>query len=804
MKWNDLENMLLNEQKKKYDNHLVIGGLEKYVQNWAAVQKSEEDPNVCRRVDDIVGMLNGYSAADQRGRQEMIERVLPILRDGPPAIEQAATEEQGAKEEEPVEEKEDEHPPSKMRLRGEAAYHLDASVTRLQGVGPSFAKKLQRIGVSTVKDLLYLFPRRYDDYSQLKTVSQLMYGEEVTVLLTVCEVKNRTTYNGLNVTNVILADPTGTIQATYFNQPFLQKQFKAGQRIFVSGRIDQDLGRPAFKQPEWEPFSEELVHTGRIVPVYPLTEGLTNRWLRRLMHSVVEFWAPRLNDPLPPSIRERERLVSLSQALKEVHFPTTLDKMREARHRLAFEEFLYIQIGVFRQRSKWHDLPGRALPVDAAVISDFVASLPFQLTNAQKRAMDEIIQDIQKSAPMSRLLQGDVGSGKTVVAAGAMLAAVANHAQVAVLTPTEILAEQHFKTLSALFSRLPFPPRLGLLTGSLKNKEKEEIRTLVAQGQVDIAVGTHALIQESVEFKDLGLAVIDEQHRFGVEQRGTIRSKGVNPHILVMSATPIPRTLALTVYGDLDLSMIDEMPPGRQEIKTKWMEPRERERAYRFIRGRVEKGEQAFVICPLIEESEAIDAKAAVEEYERLSKVIFPDLRIGLIHGKLRPAEKEASMLAFRNHEVDILVATSVVEVGIDVPNATVMLIEGADRFGLAQLHQFRGRVGRGDRQSYCLLLAEKSGATSDERLKVIESSQDGFRLAEEDLKLRGPGEFFGTRQSGLPDLRIAKLSDLKLLEQARAAAQQLFETDRDLSLPENQSLAQQVNEFWMNKGDLS
>ncbi len=405
---------------------------------------------------------------------------------------------------------------------------------------------------------------------------------------------------------------------------------------------------------------------------------------------------------------------------------------------------------------------------------------------------------------MSRLLQGDVGSGKTVVAAAAMLAAVANGMQAALLAPTEIMAEQHFKTLSTIFETQAHPPRVVRLVGSMKNREKEEARTQIAAGEIDIAVGTHALIQEDVQFKELALAIIDEQHRFGVEQRGTIRAKGYNPHILVMSATPIPRTLALTVYGDLDLSIIDEMPPGRQEIKTKLLEPRERERAYALIRNQVKEGRQAFVICPLIEESESIDAKAAVEEYERLSKQVYPDLHVGLIHGKLRSAEKDDTMNAFHDHQIDVLVATSVVEVGIDVPNATVMLIEGADRFGLAQLHQFRGRVGRGEHQSYCLLLADKSGATSDERLRVIESTQDGFRLAEEDLKLRGPGEFFGTRQSGLPDLKIAKLSDVKILEEARTVAQELFDGDPELVQPEHKLLAEKVNEFWKGKGDLS
>ncbi len=810
MDWNDIERKLQNE-RKKCDDRLFIGGLENFIRNWAGKAKPSNRADG-ERIQAIVGALEGYAHAEAATRQQMIDRALQALRDEPVSkgIREAekhrevkpAASAQAASEEPPDEFDEEEEPfPSKPTGHPAPTYGLDASIMRLQNVGPAHAKKLGKLGVYTVKDLIYLFPRRYDDYSQLKTISQLVYGEEVTLLLTVCEAKTRQTRNGMNVTNVLLADPTGTIQATFFNQTFLQQQFKSGRRIVLSGRVDQDLGKLAFKHPEWEPFSKALLHTARVVPVYPLTEGLTNRWLRRLIYGVVEFWAPHLPDAIPDKIREREQLLDLATALREIHFPTSLDKMQQARRRLAFEEFLSLQIGVLRQRAEWRRQPGKALWVEPQVVDDFVERLPFQLTGAQKRTVGEILADIQRTQPMSRLLQGDVGSGKTVVAAVAMLAAVRNGVQAAVLAPTEILAEQHFNTLTSLMHGRA---RVELLTGSKKNREKEEIRERLASGEIDIAVGTHALIQESVQFKELGLAVIDEQHRFGVEQRGTIRAKGYNPHILVMSATPIPRTLALTIYGDLDLSLIDEMPPGRQEIKTKWLEPRERERAYSFIRNQVQQGRQAFVICPLIEESESIDAKAAVEEFERLSKSVYPDLHVGLIHGKLKAGEKDETMTAFREHQIDILVATSVVEVGIDVPNATVMLIEGADRFGLAQLHQFRGRVGRGAHQSFCLLLAEKSGATSDERLRVIESSQDGFRLAEEDLKLRGPGEFFGTRQSGLPDLKVAKLSDVRYLEQARVVAQELFERDPDLKLPEHQTLAKQVDEFWKGKGDLS
>ncbi|MCX7838018.1 MAG: ATP-dependent DNA helicase RecG [Anaerolineae bacterium] len=808
----DLERILRNEQKK-CDDHLVIGGLEKFINNFTAQQ--QETDRV--RAEQIAQALQGYRAATPDARYEMIERALAILNDETlttPVAETIAAPTPAPPpsdefEEEDEEDTEREAVAPKSRARTPtitpSGLGLEASVTRLQTVGPAHARKLQRLGIYTVGDLLYHFPRRYDDYSQLKTISQLVFGEEVTLLVTVCEAHTRETYRGgMTITTVLLADTTGKITATFFNQPYLQQQFKPGRRIVISGRVEQDLGRLAFKHPEWEPLSKELLHTARIVPVYPLTEGITQRWLRRLIKGIVEYWAPRVPDPLPDTLRVKENLLDLATALKEIHFPTSQDTLAAARRRLALDEFLLIQLGMLLQRKRWREQPGRALRVDESLYQTFVAVLPFALTSAQQRVIREILSDLQQPQPMNRLLQGDVGSGKTVVAALAMLVAVANGLQAALLAPTEILAEQHFKTLSTIFEKLPNPPRLRLLIGSLKNREKEEVRAAIAAGEVDIAVGTHALIQEEVTFKDLALAVIDEQHRFGVEQRSTIRAKGYNPHILVMSATPIPRTLALTIYGDLDISIIDELPPGRQEIKTKWLEPRERERAYAFIANQVRQGRQAFVICPLIEESETIDAKAAVEEYERLRKEVFPNLRVGLIHGKLKPSEKDATMNAFRDHQLDILVATSVVEVGIDVPNATVMLIEGADRFGLAQLHQFRGRVGRGAHQSYCLLLADKSGATSDERLRVIESTQDGFRLAEEDLKLRGPGEFFGTRQSGLPDLKVAKLSDVKILEEARHVAQEIFARDPELKLPEHQLLAQRVKDFWKGKGDLS
>ncbi len=686
---------------------------------------------------------------------------------------------------------------------------LDSPVTRMPGIKGAIAHKLERLGVRTIRDMLYLFPRRYDDFSALKTIHELVYGEEVTLVGTVWQVKNRTTQRGITLTEAILSDATGTMQVTWFNQPYLARQLTPGRQIVVSGKVDAYLGRLVFQSPQWEPLDRDLIHTARIVPVYPLTEGLSATWLRKQMWRLVEMWATRVPDPLPAAIRERQQLYDLPTALAQIHFPSDQDSLRQARRRLAFNEFLLIQLGVLRQRREWNRQPGRPLAVDQALLQRFLDHLPYKLTGAQQRALDEILRDLQQTRPMGRLLQGDVGSGKTVVAAAALLMTVANGYQAVLMAPTEILAEQHYKTLVGLLDANQHggeqtAPRIGLLVGKLKGAEKAAMQEAIAAGQIDIVVGTHAVIQEGVNFANLGLAIIDEQHRFGVAQRAAIRQKGFAPHVLVMTATPIPRTLALTVYGDLDLSIIDEMPPGRQAIKTRCLTSRERERAYQFVRSQVAQGRQAFIICPLIEESEKIEAKAATAEYERLQKEVFPTLKLGLLHGKLPPDEKEAVMSAFYQGDLHILVSTSVVEVGIDVPNATVMVVEGANRFGLAQLHQFRGRVGRGEHQSYCLLLADNASAEAEARLQALERTQDGFALAEEDLKLRGPGEFFGTRQSGLPDLKVAKLSDVHVLEQARAEAAELFRQDPDLSRPEHAALAMQVREFWRGEGDLS
>jgi len=723
---------------------------------------------------------------------------------------------------------------------------LDTPLEKAGGIYGAYLRGLKRLGLQTVRDLLYHFPRRYDDYTSLKPIHALMYGSTETVIATVEEVEQRRTFSGRLLISARVRDETGSIEAVWFNQPYLLKSLKPGMKVVLSGRVEQFRGRLTLESPEWEPYDAELVHTGRLVPVYPMSGEMRPRGTRRLIKRFVEQWAGRVPDPLPPEVRQRAEVWELGRALRQIHFPDDWESLRQARRRLAFEEFLYIQLGVLQRKREWQSSPGHPLAVDRELLERFLKRLPFALTGAQERALREILADLERDVPMSRLLQGDVGSGKTVVAAAAALMAVANGRQVALMAPTEILAEQHERTIRTLLSGLEVPgrpsaqhvstageewkeedperarrlaelqallgmearpaggePRVALLIGSMKEREKRELRASIAEGGVDIVVGTHTLIQEGVAFANLGLVIIDEQHRFGVLQRQALHQKGYNPHLLVMTATPIPRTLALTLHGDLDLSIIDEMPPGRQKIRTRWLPNAERQRAYDFIRKQVQQGRQAFIICPLVEESEKIEAAAAVEEFHRLQEEVFPDLKLDLLHGRMSGAEKERIMRRFRDGETQVLVSTPVVEVGIDVPNATVMMVEGAERFGLAQLHQFRGRVGRGEHASYCILLAT-SDELGSERLKAIEETDDGFALAEIDLELRGPGEFFGTRQSGMPDLKVARLGDTRLLDLARREAEAILAADPTLSRPEHAVLAERLAAFWSREVEIS
>ncbi len=798
-----LQKILRQEQKFGYTNKAVIGGLERFANNWLNMALKETGRKEDRlQIEQIVIRLKKYGRATPEERQLSLAGILQELEAGPQAADAQPAAPSGPQTDAPSSPPPAEKPappPPRPQSASLPPDGLQAPVTRLPGIKEAYATKLNKLGVQSVGDLLTLYPRRYDDYRSLKTIHQLEYGETVTIIAQIWQTRTKTTRSNRPLVTSILSDGTGTIEATWFNQPWLEKKLAPGRQIVISGQVQQYLGRLIFQSPEWEMLDKTLIHTGRLAPVYPLTSGITAQWLRKLQKRTIDYWANRLPDPLPEAISQRHGLMALSEATRQIHFPDNWETLKEARRRLAFDELLLLQLGVLRQRQTWQARPGIAIAVNRPAVEAFIAALPFALTQAQQKTLAEILADIGRPVAMSRLLQGDVGSGKTVVALAAMLAAIKGGGQTAILAPTEILAEQHYKGMHHLLDAAGYADKIDIrfLTGSTKSAERKAILADLAAGQVDLLVGTHAVIQRDVVFNNLQLAVVDEQHRFGVEQRGLLRQKGQAPHMLVMSATPIPRTLALTLYGDLDISIIDQMPAGRQSIKTHWLAANERERAYAFLRTQIEKGRQAFVICPLVEESDKIEAKSAVEEHERLQKTIFPNLKLGLLHGRMKGKEKEAVMTAFRNAEIQILVSTSVVEVGIDIPNATTILIEGANRFGLAQLHQFRGRVGRGAHQSYCLLVADNAGPEAEARLKVMTETNDGFALAEEDLKLRGPGEFFGTKQSGLPSLKLVKLSDTKLLELARREAQSIFEADPTLTRPEHRLLANNLNAFW-------
>jgi len=673
---------------------------------------------------------------------------------------------------------------------------LNTPASELHLVGPAFVKRIKKLEIETVRDLIAYFPFRYDDYSLVSAISRVQPGETLTIRGQLLSIKNEYTRLGKKIQKAEIADNSGKMEITWFNQPFLVKTLKTGEWYQFSGKADWFGRKIVLISPENEKIPHttyhipHTLHTGRLVPVYSETYGVSSKWLRARIAFVLPLIKEQLKEFLPFSILVKEKLLPYKEAIWKIHFPENRLAAQKARERLAFDELFLIQLAGLLRKSVWQTKAlSRKLTIDQEKIDHFTANLPFELTEAQQRCLGEILRDLAESLPMNRLLQGDVGSGKTVVAAAAMYATYLNGLQSVLMAPTEILAQQHYQTINALLKR--YGVKIALQTSTTKQCSNETMR------QYNIFIGTHALIQKNVNFQNLGLVVIDEQHRFGVEQRTELVKKATTPHILTMTATPIPRTIALTLYGDLDLSVIDQAPKGRQKVKTWVVPPSKREAAYDWIRKHV-KGtdEQAFIICPLIEESETLQSiKAATVEFNKLANNIFPDLRIGLLHGRLKSQEKEKIINEFRAGKLDILVSTPVVEVGIDIPRATIMMIEGADRFGLAQLHQLRGRVGRGERQSFCLLFSENKNIRSAKRLKAMEKLEIGVELAELDLKMRGPGEIYGVRQHGFPSLRLASLSDLSLIERAREAAKSIID-----KIDEFSPLQEQLKKYTIQK----
>lgn len=652
----------------------------------------------------------------------------------------------------------------------------------LFSVGKTYASRLKKIGINTVEDLLYYFPFRYIDYSLISSVNLVQPGEIVTIRGKIIKIKNEYTLTGKKIQKASLADSTGTIEVVWFNQPYLVKTLTPGTLVSLSGKVDLWSKRITLISPEYEIIktkkstNNKVIHTGRLVPVYHETYGLTSKWLRRKISFLIEKLIPQIDEFLPPEILKKYNLMDIKDAFRQIHFPQDMKKAELARRRFAFEELFLLHLSAEERKKQWQSQKvAKKIEIKEKKIEKFIKKLPFKLTSAQKKVIKEILSDMSSKKPMNRLLQGDVGSGKTVVAAVAIYNNFLNKGKAVLMAPTEILANQHFKTLTNLLS--PYKLKISLITRENKKYDKE----------ADLLIGTHALIYKQENFERLSLVVIDEQHRFGVEQRAKLINKGKAPHVLTMTATPIPRSIALTLYGDLDLSILDEMPPGRKPVKTWVVPPQKRQDAYKWIENQIVKNSsQAFIICPLIETSEyetLQSVKAATTEFEKLQKEVFPKLRLGLLHGKMKSSEKEKILQDFKDQKINILVSTPVVEVGIDIPQATIMMIEGAERFGLAQLHQLRGRVGRGDKKSYCLLFTDYWSPKILKRLKALEKTNIGMELAELDLKLRGPGEIYGTRQHGFWELKIANFSDLDLIKTSKTAAQEIFKKLKEYPL---------------------
>ena len=670
---------------------------------------------------------------------------------------------------------------------------LDKDVKYIKGVGPSRVLLLNKLGIFTLKDLITYYPRTYEDRSKPKVICECEDGQEVLIEAIACGKISNVRIRGKTMQKLVVRDETASVSITWFNQPYLRNIFVIGNKYKFFGKINKKNGKFTMTSPIFEGI-EKVQNTGRIVPIYPLTFNLSQNNLRKIMESAIEITYGNLEETLPEYLIKEYKLEDINNAIKHIHFPDELKDFNIARNRLVFEELLSVQLALLELKNNYvNEEIGIQFSKDAKM-SDVINSLPFKLTKAQLRVLEEIDNNMESKKPMNRLLQGDVGSGKTVVAMCTAYKAVKTGYQVAIMAPTAILAKQHLENFNNILGK--FGIKCELLVSGITKKKKEDILKRLAEGEIDIIIGTHALIEENVKFKKLGLVVTDEQHRFGVKQRTRIAEKGKNPDILVMTATPIPRTLALILYGDLDISIIDELPPNRKKIETFAVGKNMQTRVDRFIEKQIKEGRQAYIVCPLVEENEEMDLKSVEKLYETYSKEIFPQYRVQYIHGKMKPKEKDEIMEKFKNKEIDILISTTVIEVGVDVPNANIMVIENAERFGLAALHQLRGRVGRGEYKSYCILKFEGKGENVRKRMQVMCETNDGFVISEKDLELRGAGDFFGTMQHGLPEFKIANLfEDVQTLKIVQGVAIKILEEDSKLELEKNKKLRNLVKD---------
>jgi len=787
-----LQQILRLELSRGCDNGAVLGGLDRYLDEWGKELKEfgddvQEKP--IKKFCTTVLFGEQYSERTIPERIDWANKILSLVN----SFQSAGVGEERENMNPAREQRGKPSPPSPLN-----ELSISSPVTSIKGIGKRVSAKLQNLGVSYVRDLVYHFPRRHVPIVWIKDV---IPGNEQGIIGNLWEVRTvRVGSGSKQSTEAIIGDETGNMRLLWFYQPFIAKTVFAGNRLLVTGYLRPFRGIPTFEVGSYEivEHGDEVVSPGSLVPVYPSTDGLSQRALRRMVRWALTLIEKEQEDYLPQEIKGRRNLLGLSEAILGYHYPSSICMQQAARERLIFDELFLLQIRLLRRRANWKSAaPSIPLPVNRGLMEPFFRMLPFKLTNAQQASLKEILADIRLETPMARLLQGEVGSGKTVVALSAMMVAIGNGYQSALMAPTEVLAEQHFLTITRLLKgpsepvwdsfRISVPvegfarPVVVGLLGSMRKAQKKMIREGLASGEIDLIIGTHSLIQEEVEIARLALVVIDEQHRFGVLQRQALELKSRRPHVLSMSATPIPRSLALTVHGDLDVSSIRQLPPGRRKVLTRWLRPDQRGDAYQFIRKEVLEGRQAFIICPLIQESEVLQTRAATEEHQRLTTEIYPEFQIGLLHGRMPIKEKTGIMERFRARQLQILVATPVIEVGVDIPNASVILIEGADRFGLSGLHQFRGRVGRGEHPSYCFLHADDPSVDAQQRFVTLEKESDGFRVAEADLYLRGPGQILGTRQSGLPEFILAGFSDVKALMLAREEATNLLERDPKL-----------------------